>query len=197
MDLEGLDEWWLDTSSSDSDDVNDEIDIIGESPTDSTTSESSESTVEISPDTDSSDTGQEIVPSNLKKKYGVKSVRIPRARNSWRSRTVQVLDLPCARASKQVLRQGTKAVREIRKLQKTGEFLIPRKSFATFVKQLCQNIGVTSIFGREALEALQEASEMLAVEIFDLSNQIAANSGHVTVLAKDFALASKTICKTQ
>lgn len=195
MDLEGLDEWWLESSSSESGDDNDATKSL---PPVSTSSESSEDVSESIALTDSSDIQEEVVSSELKKRFGVKSVRIPRATNSWRTRTVEVLDLPCARVStKQVLRRGTKAVREIRKLQKSGEFLIPPKSFAKFVKQTCVDIGVTSIFGREALEALQEAAEIYAVEIFDLSNQIAANSGRVTVLPKDFALASKTICKYQ
>ena len=179
MDLEDLDEWWLYSSDSDSESVGDNLTY------------SSKETVEES-GSDNSEEG--VDPPHLKEKYGVKRVRIPRAKNSWRTKTIEVADIPCAKVCRQPkLRRGTKSVREIRKLQKTGEFLIPRKSFEHLVKSLLRKHRASTRIATDAVDALQEAVECFAVKLFDLSNQIAQNSGRVTVQQKDFVLATKTL----
>ena len=178
MDLEDLDESWHSSES----DTESESDNLAVSWTD---------TVEES----GSDNSDDLVePPNVKEKYGVKRVRIPCAKNSWRTKTIEVADIPCAKVCARVrLRRGTKSVREIRKLQKTGEFLIPRKSFQDLVKSLLRKHGADTRVEQEAVDALQEALESFAVKLFDLSNQIAQNSGRITVQQKDFVLASKTL----
>lgn len=203
MDLDGLDEWWLYSSESDTED--DGITLHGsiEPSLDFNDTETHESVNDIFTDSYSeigdisdSDQGdkQLVEPQNVKEKFGVKRVRIPRAKNSWRTKTVEVADIPCAKVSSHpVLRRGTKCQREVRKLQKTGELLIPKKSFKRSVKSICREIGATQRIGSDALDALQEAFESFAVKLFNLSNQIANNSGRVTVLQKDFVLASKTL----
>ena len=178
MDLEDLDDSW---HSSEND-------------TESETDNSPESWTEAVEESGSDNSDDLVEPPNVKEKYGVKRVRIPRAKNSWRTKTIEVADIPCAKVCTQArLRRGTKSVREIRKLQKTGEFLIPRKNFQDLVKSLLRKHGASTRVQQEAVDALQEAFECFAVKLFDLSNQIAQNSDRVTVQQKDFVLASKTL----
>lgn len=188
MDLEDLDEWWL-SSETDSEKsvwtLSDEQDV-------STVSDRSVSDIFADSDSDKSQTLQK--ESSPKKPFDLKTIRVPVSSNSWRTKTVRMLDLPCATVQpERNLRRGTKAVREIRRLQKTGEFLIPQKSFARVVKDICRKRGATERFESAALDALQEASEQFLVKIFQVANDIAANSARVTILERDFALAAKTL----
>ena len=88
------------------------------------------------------------------------------------------------------LRSGTRSLREIRKLQKTGDLLISKASFRHFVKRICsESLGRNNQrFAKEAVEALQEAAETFLVHVFNVSNKLAINSDRVTVQPKDFNL---------
>ena len=177
-----MDEWWLYSSESDTETVGDNL------------AESWSETVQESEESGSDISDERVEPPNVKEKYGVKRIRIPRAKNSWRTKTIEVADIPCAKVCTRTrLRRGTQSVRDIRKLQKTGELLIPRKSFQDLVKTLLRKHGARTRIASDAVDALQEALESFAVKLFDLSNNIAQNSGRVTVQQKDFVLASKTL----
>ena len=88
------------------------------------------------------------------------------------------------------LKSGTRSLREIRKLQKTGDLLISKASFRRFVKRICsESLGRNNQrFAKEAVEALQEAAETFLVHVFNVSNKLAINSDRVTVQPKDFNL---------
>jgi len=61
---------------------------------------------------------------------------------------------------------GVVALREIRKLQRTTENLIPRASFERLVREIAQRIAPDLRFQRSAISALQEASESYVICAF-------------------------------
>lgn len=56
-----------------------------------------------------------------------------------------------------------KALREIRRYQKTTDFLIPRRSFQRLVREIMLGIDKNLRIKALALEALQEAAEAMLV----------------------------------
>ena len=64
--------------------------------------------------------------------------------------------------------QGTVALREIRKFQKSTEFLIHKLPFQRLVREIAQERKSELRFQATALEALQEASEAYLVGLFEV-----------------------------
>lgn len=61
-----------------------------------------------------------------------------------------------------------KALREIRKYQKTTELLLPKKSFQRLVREIMQDIGKGDMrFKAAALDALQEITENVIITELD------------------------------
>lgn len=91
-------------------------------------------------------------------------------------------------------RPGTKAMREIRKLQTTIEMVIPRLPFQRLVREITQNVtsGPTAAdrWTPQALAAMQEAAEHFLVHHFEASMLQTAHADRITVMAKD----SKAVC---
>lgn len=87
-------------------------------------------------------------------------------------------------------RPGTVALREIRKAQKGGEFLIPKAPFIRCVRETVNllssrdNLRLT----KNSVAALQEAAEAFLVEMFGKSQTAAIHAGRITVSSKDLAL---------
>ncbi|XP_066363881.1 histone H3-like centromeric protein CENH3 [Miscanthus floridulus] len=90
-------------------------------------------------------------------------------------------------------RQGTVALREIRKYQKSTEPLIPFAPFVRVVKELTGFITDWRIgrYTPEALLALQEAAEFHLIELFEVANLCAIHAKRVTVMQKDIQLARR------
>ncbi len=87
-------------------------------------------------------------------------------------------------------RPGVKALREIRKYQKSTLNLIPKQSFQRVVREIIQDLVYTDIrLRKEALFALQEAAEQHLIEFFQSSNLLAIHCGRCTVMARDMVLA--------
>ena len=84
-------------------------------------------------------------------------------------------------------RPGTKALRDIRKYQKSTEFLIPRLPFRRLIKEMIQRKGDFRM-QTSAAEALQEASEAYLVNVLEDANLCAIHSKRVTIMPKDIAL---------
>eukprot|EP00694_Reclinomonas_americana_P007628 EC798921.1.p1 GENE.EC798921.1~~EC798921.1.p1 ORF type:complete len:186 (+),score=61.84 EC798921.1:62-619(+) len=90
-------------------------------------------------------------------------------------------------------RPGTKALREIRKYQKSSELLMRRLPFARLVREIAATAQphVDYRFQARALEALQEASEAYLVGLFEDSNLCAIHAKRVTIQPKDIQLARR------
>ncbi|XP_040244404.1 histone H3-like centromeric protein CENH3 isoform X2 [Aegilops tauschii subsp. strangulata] len=89
-------------------------------------------------------------------------------------------------------RPGTVALREIRRYQKSVDFLIPFAPFVRLIKEVtdffCPEI---SRWTPQALVAIQEAAEYHLVDVFERANHCAIHAKRVTVMQKDIQLARR------
>ena len=90
-------------------------------------------------------------------------------------------------------RPGTVALREIRKYQKSTELLIRKIPFQRLVREISHQIHPDLRFQSTALLALQEASEMFLVQMFEDVNVCAIHGGRVTIQPKDIQLWNRMI----
>jgi histone H3/H4 len=90
-------------------------------------------------------------------------------------------------------RPGTLALKEIRRLQKSTENLIPRMSFQRLVREIAQDFIVEKDFRFQsaALNALQEACEAYIVGLFEDTNLCAVHAKRVTIMPRDVQLARR------
>ena len=92
-------------------------------------------------------------------------------------------------------RPGTKALREIRRFQKSGELLVPRLPFARLVKEIAQNFSGRMSgglrFQSAAIQALQEAAEAYLVQLFEDTVLCCIHAKRVTIMSKDIRLARR------
>jgi len=93
-------------------------------------------------------------------------------------------------------RPGTVALREIRRYQsgkKAGTELLMRKlPFQRLVREIAQDFKNNLRFQGSAIMALQEASEALLTEMFQLTNELAIHAKRVTIQPKDIAMALRS-----
>lgn len=90
-------------------------------------------------------------------------------------------------------RPGTVALREIRKYQKTYNLLIRKLPFSRLVRETMQNFKTDLHITAGALEALQEASEMVLIELFECSNLLAIHAKRVTIKPADIQLGKRMV----
>jgi histone H3 len=88
-------------------------------------------------------------------------------------------------------RPGTVALREIRRYQKSTDFLIRMRPFQRLVREVAQDFKVDLRFQSTAILALQEASEAYLVGIFEDTNLCAIHAKRVTIMPKDIQLARR------
>ena len=88
-------------------------------------------------------------------------------------------------------RPGTVALREIKRFQKSTQMVLLRAPFQRLVRSICQGIDPVYRFQSQALLALQEASEMYLVGLFEDSNLCAVHANRVTIMKKDIDLARR------
>jgi histone H3 len=86
-------------------------------------------------------------------------------------------------------RPGTVALRQIRKMQKSVDLIIPKAPFQRLVREITQEEKEDMRFQRSALEALHEAAEAFLVEVLQSTNESAIHAKRVTVLGKDMRFA--------
>jgi histone H3 len=93
-------------------------------------------------------------------------------------------------AKKHRYKPGTVALREIRRYQKSTERLIRKLPFQRLCRSLCRDLaGAADIrFQGPALLALQEATELYLVGLFEDALLCAQHAKRVTVFGKDFVL---------
>jgi len=88
-------------------------------------------------------------------------------------------------------RPGTVALREIRRYQKSTEFLIRKIPFQRLVREIAHDYNTQLRFQRSTLEALQEAAEAFLTCIFEQANLSAIHAKRVTIMPKDIQLARR------
>jgi histone H3 len=86
---------------------------------------------------------------------------------------------------------GTVALREIRKYQKSTEFLIRKAPFQRLVREITQGHKGDLRFQSSALGASQEASEAYLVGLFEDTNLCAIHAKRVTIMPKDIQLTQR------
>ncbi|XP_015784640.1 histone H3.3a [Tetranychus urticae] len=85
---------------------------------------------------------------------------------------------------------GVVALREIRKLQKRTDLLIPRNPFLRLVKEIAMDYSLEQLrFQSAALSALQEAAEAFLVRLFEDTQLCAIHAKRVTIFPRDIVLA--------
>merc|ERR1711937_160108 len=88
-------------------------------------------------------------------------------------------------------RPGTKALREIKKFQKSTDLLLRKLPFQRLVREIAREHNQDLMFQAQALGALQEASEMYLVGMFEDTNLAAIHAKRVTIMPRDLQLARR------
>ena len=92
---------------------------------------------------------------------------------------------------KRRFRPGTKALRDIRRYQKSTELLIKRAPFQRLVREVAQDFKTDLRFQASAVMALQESCEAYLVGLFEDTNLCAIHAKRVTIMPKDMQLARR------
>jgi len=96
---------------------------------------------------------------------------------------------------KRKFRAGTRALREIRKYQKSCDLLIPALPFSRLIREVAQSVLGYSMpdvrFQSSAIMALQEAAEAYLVTLFEDTVLCAIHAKRVTIMARDMQLARR------
>ena len=87
-------------------------------------------------------------------------------------------------------RPGEKALREIRKYQKSTHHLIAKLPFRRLVNEISREF-CEKRFQSSAIDALQEGAEAYLVSLFEDANLCAIHAKRVTIMPKDIALARR------
>jgi len=88
-------------------------------------------------------------------------------------------------------RPGTRALRDIRKYQKSTDLLIKKLPFQRLVREIAQDFKCDLRFRRDSILALQEAAEAFLVALFEDTNLCAIHAKRVTIMPKDLQLARR------
>jgi len=96
---------------------------------------------------------------------------------------------------KRKFRAGAKALREIRKYQKSSDLLIPAMPFSRLIREVAQSVLGYNVaefkFQSAALMALQEAAEAFLVTLFEDTVLCAIHAKRVTIMPRDMQLARR------
>ena len=90
---------------------------------------------------------------------------------------------------RQKFHPGTRALKEIRKFQKTTELLIPKIAFLIVVWELLQKESSWYRIQTDTVLALHKATEAYLIRLFEDMNLCAIHAKHVTIMPKDMTLA--------
>lgn len=82
-----------------------------------------------------------------------------------------------------------KALKEIRKLQKTTDLQIPKTAFARLVREIAQDFKTDLRFQSSALRALQESAEAYLTSVFEDSGLLTTHAKRVRLQSKDMTTA--------
>lgn len=85
---------------------------------------------------------------------------------------------------------GTRSIREIRKLQKSTDTIIPRAAFSRLVREIAQEFKHDLRFKGTAIDALQAAAEDYLVRVMADSQLVAMNDQRTGIMQRDMKLAN-------
>jgi histone H3/H4 len=88
-------------------------------------------------------------------------------------------------------RPGTRAIMEIRKFQRSTQFLIRRLPFARLVKEITLEFHHSLRWRVDAIEALQHAAEDFIINLLTDANLCAIHAKRVTIMPRDIVLARR------
>lgn len=81
---------------------------------------------------------------------------------------------------------GTKALREIRRYQRSTDLLIPKMPFERLIKEMSQQTALDGIkWKKDAVQALHMATEDYLTELFKKMNQLAVARKAKTIMPQD------------
>lgn len=86
-------------------------------------------------------------------------------------------------------RPGTKAKREIKKLQTSTRTLVPKSSMERLIREISQEFATDVRFKPSAIEALQQAAEMYVTGVFKKSDVVRAHCKRETLAIEDMRTA--------
>ncbi|CAJ0568247.1 unnamed protein product, partial [Mesorhabditis spiculigera] len=84
--------------------------------------------------------------------------------------------------------RGVRVLQDIRKLQKTTDYLIPKVAMFRLVKYLMQRISTSFRLQSAALDVLRTAAEAYLTGLFEDGNLLAIHAKRVTLFPKDLQL---------
>ena len=88
-------------------------------------------------------------------------------------------------------RPGVVALREIKKLQRSTELIVPRLPFQRLVKEIAGQHDRDLRFSAQGLLALQESAESFMTGLFEDSYMCTIHAKRVTLMPKDVQLARR------
>ena len=95
------------------------------------------------------------------------------------------------------LHPGTKALREIKKMQKSTNTLLPRATFQRVVHEILSERSSCMSIRRTATDALQQAAEQYIVDLLKGSNQYAIHARRKTISVPDMKVAQAGLAEAK
>ncbi len=95
----------------------------------------------------------------------------------------------CVVLEKRRKKKVPRALSQIKKMQKSTNLLIPKKSFGRLVREIAQELGDDLRFQEDAILALQEAAEAHLIEVFKRANTNAIHARRLGINASDWKMA--------
>ena len=86
---------------------------------------------------------------------------------------------------------GTVALRNIRKLQKSTDLIIPKANFKRVAQEIMQEFRTDARFGADALSLLQTVVETYMVDVLEDTNLCAIHANRQVIMPKDVYLARR------
>ena len=116
------------------------------------------------------------------------TVTIPKKKSKKSAAAAGGTDEP---KKKHRFRPGTVALREIRKYQKSTELLLRKLPFQRLAREIANDFRSDLKWTASALGALQEASEMYLIGVYEDTNLAAIHAKRITIMPKDMQLARR------
>ena len=85
-------------------------------------------------------------------------------------------------------KQSLQALREIRQYQKSTKLLVPKLPFQRLIREVAQDFKTDLRFQSQAIMALQEATEIYLVNLYEHSMLCVIHGKQVTLMPKDMKL---------
>lgn len=91
--------------------------------------------------------------------------------------------------SNKIFKLNFTTIKEIRRLQLSTKLCVPKLPFSRLIREILMDVATIDMkVQRQALQALQEASEIYITQLFEDSNRCAAHARRITVMPRDMRL---------